>query len=125
MTLELFQNALTKWNKKLSTKQKKIVLFEDICTAHPLMPHLLNIKLVFLTPNTTLITQPMDQGVIKCLKSAYRKLLVKKMMTHMEEAPEKPFPINILDAIVLVLGKLGKQRLLKQFQNVSSMLVSK
>lgn len=65
--------------------------------AHPLMPHLLNIKLVFLTPNTT-----MDQGVIKCLKSAYRKLLVKKMMTHMEESPEKPFPINILDAIEMI-----------------------
>lgn len=70
--------------------------------AHPLMPHLLNIKLVFLTPNTTLITQPMDQGVIKCLKSAYRKLLVKKMMTHMEESPEKPFSINILDAIEMI-----------------------
>lgn len=56
----------------LCTGRLQIILMVDNCTAHCKMT-LNNIKLVFLPPNTTSVLQPMDQGVIKCLKGYYRK----------------------------------------------------
>jgi hypothetical protein len=46
------------------------------CPAHPHVKGLKSVKLVFLPPNTTSVTQPMDQGVIRNLKLHYRKLVV-------------------------------------------------
>jgi hypothetical protein len=37
----------------------------DNCPAHPHVKGLKSMKLVFLPPNTTSVTQPMDQGVIR------------------------------------------------------------
>jgi hypothetical protein len=47
----------------------------DNCPAHPHVKGLKSMKLVFLPPNTTSVTQPMDQGVIRNLKLHYRKLV--------------------------------------------------
>lgn len=60
-----------------------------------------NIKLAFLAPNTTSVIQPIDQGIIKTLKSHYRKILVQKMMTDIEKTAG-PFSVNLLDAIEMV-----------------------
>ena len=48
------------------TRQKrKVALILDNCTGHP------NIKLIFLPPNTTSVTQPMNQGTITSFKTHY------------------------------------------------------
>ena len=57
----------------------------DNCTEHPYGSTLKNIQLEFLPPNTTSLIQPMDQGIIKNLKTLYRKELVHMTLAYREE----------------------------------------
>ena len=64
---------------------RNIALVLDNCTAHPKVEGLTNIKLIFLPPNTTARTKPMDAGVIRCLKSHYQKNIAKMRLVAFEE----------------------------------------
>ena len=79
---------------------RNIALVLDNCTAHPKVKGLTNIKLIFLPPNTTARNQPMDAGVIRCLKSHYRKNLAKTRLLAFEE--KKDFTINVLEGTKLL-----------------------
>ena len=60
----------------------KIVLILDNCTAH-LSPEILtkdNVSVVFLPPNVTSILQPMDQGILRSLKCAYKTQFLREML---------------------------------------------
>ena len=86
MTSELFEAELMKWDNELQHKNRKILLLIDNCTAHVnIQQKLKNIKQVFLPPNSTSVLQPMDQGVIRSLKSHFRKLLILKIIESMEK----------------------------------------
>ena len=54
-------------------RKSKVILIADNCPAHRIIEGLKAVELVFLPPNTTLKTQPMDQGVIRSLKAKYRQ----------------------------------------------------
>lgn len=97
MTGEIF----TTWVKQLDKKMKrKIVLVIDNCPAHPQIPGLQSIELVFLPPNTTSKTQPMDQGIIQNLKIHNRKRVLLRYISAIDrkEAPH----ISVLDALHLL-----------------------
>ena len=53
---------------------RKVVLIVDNCPAHQHVEGLKAIHLMFLLPNTTSKTQPIDQGVIRSIKAHYRAL---------------------------------------------------
>ena len=84
MTGEIFSQVLDKWNTTLRLKSRKIILFVDNCSAHPAALSFSNILVQFLPANTTSITQPMDGGVIKCLKGFYRLGLARRLVLEME-----------------------------------------
>ena len=67
-------------NKKFQAEGRKVALIIDSCPAHPVIENLSHIKLVFLQPNTTSVSQPMDQDVIRCVKAHYSKRLVKLIL---------------------------------------------
>ena len=83
----------------MAASKRKILLIVDNCTAHPAIGNLKAIKLEFLPPNVTAILQPLDQGVIHCFKSNYRKMIVKRMIAAMEH--KKTYDIDILGAMHL------------------------
>ena len=62
----------------------KALLVLDNCSAHPDEKELVSddghIKVMFLPPNVTSLIQPMDQGVLKCLKLLYRKKLLSRLL---------------------------------------------
>ncbi|XP_013793871.1 tigger transposable element-derived protein 6-like, partial [Limulus polyphemus] len=72
MTSTIFKDCLQKLNNKMTLEKCKIIMFVDNYAAHPAMT-LSNVKLVFLPPNTTARLQPCDGGIIKAVKSTYRK----------------------------------------------------
>ena len=76
---------MKKLDLQMRKRKRKIVLVLDNCTAHPNGSDLTNIKLVFLPPHTTAKTQPMDAGVIHCIKADYRKNLAKLRPIAFEE----------------------------------------
>ena len=75
MTSQLFTEWLTEWDSRLDRENQKTFLLVDNCTAHSKVSTLKNIQLEFLPHNTTSLIQPMDQEIIKNLKSFYQKKL--------------------------------------------------
>ena len=69
MTSQIFTKWLAAWSSYLTNVNLKILLLGDNCTAHPHVSTLKNIQLEFLRPNTTSVIQPMDQRIIKNLKT--------------------------------------------------------
>ena len=105
-TSEIFTEWLHKMDKKFYFQKRKAALIVDNCPAHPHVKDLNAIKLYFLPPNTTSVTQPVDQGVIQNLKVHYRKFVVASHLKAIDE--KKDVQLNILDALhyINTLGML-------------------
>ena len=56
----------------MKKQNRTILLFVDNPSSHPLV-NLSNVKVQFLPPNTTSLTQPMDQGIIQTVTLKFRK----------------------------------------------------
>ena len=103
MTSVLFERWLRKWDSNLTLSGRKIALVIDNCSAHPHVSDLESIELVFLPPNTTSAIQPCDQGVIKTLKTYYRKSMVKSLIAAISEGLTiAEFKISLLDALQMI-----------------------
>ena len=106
MTAAIFKTWVKKLDSQMRKSNRNIALVLDNCTAHPKVEGLMNIKLIFLPPNTTARTQPMDAGVIQCLKSHYRKNLAKMHLVAFQE--KKNFTINVLERTKLLSNAWNK-----------------
>lgn len=85
MTRELFRGYLTKLNNRMRSKRKKILLVMDNHSSHiQEEQHFTHIKLLYLPPNTTSKLQPLDQGIIRSLKSRYRRKLAYMYLAAIE-----------------------------------------
>ncbi|XP_065642803.1 tigger transposable element-derived protein 4-like [Hydra vulgaris] len=80
MFAELFEEWVKEIDLNFSFQKRKIALIVDYCSAHPNVQKLDWVELIFLKPNTTSITQSIDQEVIRSLKAKYRSLAVKKQI---------------------------------------------
>lgn len=102
MTTEIFKEYLNSLNNKFQMQNRKILLFLDNCPAHPPI-NLSNVKLAFLPKNTTAVLQPMDAGIIACLKSRYKRLMMGDILQVMKEASDVTAlakKVTIWDAVV-------------------------
>ena len=95
MDSTLFEQWVRELDVKFLKEKRKVVLIIDNCPAHPTICNLTNVKLIFLPPNTTSVSQPMDQGVIRCLKTHYRRRLVRRMLQCLDKGKDLP-KISIL-----------------------------
>ena len=82
---------------------RKVTIVIDKCPIHPNFDNLKAIKLMFLPPNTTSKTQPMDQGVIRALKIFYRPNVVRCQIKYID-AGRTIAKINILEAMHFLSG---------------------
>ena len=102
MTSDLFEEWVREVDRKFQREDIKIALIVDNCPAHPDINDLKAIELVFLPPNTTSHTQPMDQGVIWSLKSKYRILSVRRIIIALENDEDMP-SFTVLDAMKMLV----------------------
>ena len=86
----LFEEWVREEDWKFDREGRKVALKVDNCPAHPNISNLKAISLVFLPPNSTSKTQPMDQGVIRAAKAYYSQGCVKKFLDAIEN--RKPLP---------------------------------
>ena len=70
----------------------------DNCPAHPQIENLRAVNLIFLPPNTTCQTQPMDHGVIRSTKAYYRRMVVQKYIDAIDRKKSIP-KLTVLDAM--------------------------
>ena len=101
MTSEIFSEFCYELDRKMGNQGRKIALVVDNCSAHPAIKNLNNIKLIFLPPNTTAKTQPMDAGVIRCLKAHYRKEIATAQLCAYEN--NQPLIVDLLRCMHLLL----------------------
>eukprot|EP00794_Sanderia_malayensis_P001774 gene1774-biopygen1618 len=94
----LFTEWVKEIDRKFAAEGRKIALIVDNCPAHPTIDSLQAVELIFLPPNTTSKTQPMDQGVIRSLKAYYRTHVVKKYIASIDANKEIP-RIHYLNAM--------------------------
>ena len=64
MRSDIFGAEMQKFDRRMKNVGRKVCMIVDNCSAHPRI-ELENTELVFLPPNTTSHTQPMDSGIIK------------------------------------------------------------
>ena len=91
MTAEIWKEWLQSMDKK---RKQKMFLFADNCPAHPVVTRLKAVAVHFLLPNTTAVLQPMDQSVIQCFKSWYKKLLLGKKVNALNSSID--FKVDVL-----------------------------
>ena len=104
MTTEIMTLWLKKFDEKMRKQNRKVLLFLDNATSHPKLK-LENVNIIFLPPNTTSLCQPLDQGIIQNFKVAYRKFLVRRLLSFSNdessfEDAEKS--INLTSALVWI-----------------------
>ena len=99
MTSNLFSTWLYKQDQMFTRQRRKVALILDNCAAHPnLNSTLKSIKIIFLPPNTTSVTQPIDQGIMASCKSHYPRHFVQHGLLKAIEAG-RDFNWTVLDAI--------------------------
>ena len=70
-----------KVDKKFEKENRKVILVVDNCPAHPIIEGLKAVELLFLPPNTTSKTKPMDQGMIHSLKAKCYKKIIQSLIS--------------------------------------------
>ena len=100
MDCDLFEEWVREIDRKFLAEKRKIALIVDNCHAHPKVEGLKAIDLIFLPPNTTSKTQPMDQGIIRSLKARYRTKVIRKYIAAVDA--KKPLPkLTVLEAMAM------------------------
>lgn len=100
ITSGLFEEWVRKLDAKFSSINRRVLLIVDNCPAHPKIANLTAIRINFLPPNTTALTQPLDQGIIQNIKQKYRKLLLQNRLNALDN--NYIYSPNLLDAITMV-----------------------
>ena len=102
-----FVPLLTKHLKEQGLPVKALLL-PDNAPAYPEATSIVSkegdIKAMYLPPNTTVLCQPMDQGVLESLKQRYRKALLQRLLLEDQEGRsiiEFVKSINIKDVVFM------------------------
>lgn len=96
MASEIFENRLKEIDDRMK-KGRKIAIIVDNCPAHPKLERLPDFELVFLPPNTTSKTQPMDNTVMNNLKVHYLKRKVLRQIHATER--NQYLVLTVLDGL--------------------------
>ena len=85
MSVENFNEWLDIVNVKMIDEGRIILLIIDNAPVHKLTNEYSNTSLLFLPPNTGAIIQPLEQGIIKSIKSRFRVKLNNFLIAHMDD----------------------------------------
>ena len=103
MDSQIFEEWVRTLHRTFRMEGRKIALLIGNCPADPSVADLTNFQLVFLPPNTTLVLQPMDQGVIRSLEAHYRGRVVRRLCIAFDKTKTLP-KISILQAMKMLVS---------------------
>ena len=97
----LFEEWGKELDKRFVREDRKVALIIDQCQTPTRIEGLNAVELIFLPPNTTSKTQPMDQRVIRSVKAIYRKKIIQRIIREVNAGKGIP-KISMLDAMQLL-----------------------
>ena len=101
MTTTIFNDYVVKFDRRMTAAQRKVALILDNCSSHKLVGvKLESTEVFYLPPRCTSCLQPMDNGVIRSLKSRYAKMLVRNRLACYDA--DAAFKINILECMIML-----------------------
>lgn len=74
MNTELFTNWIERFNERMKSEGRHVLLLLDNVSSHRVTAPLSNVTVQMLPPNTTSFLQPQDTGIIQSLKSKLEQL---------------------------------------------------
>lgn len=101
-TAAIMEEWLKYFDAKMRSQNRKVILFMDNATCHPDIK-LKNVELAWFPANTSSVTQPLDQGVIRSVKIQYRKSLLCNLIANIDNSTsvsEVAKKITVLDAVM-------------------------
>uniref|UniRef100_A0A2S2Q5U0 Tigger transposable element-derived protein 6 n=1 Tax=Sipha flava TaxID=143950 RepID=A0A2S2Q5U0_9HEMI len=102
MTQIIFNDWLIDFDREMKKKKRKILLLIDNCIPHNEPPKLDYIRLEYFPPNCTAVHQPLDQGIIRAVKSRYRIFLLRQIVCDFEKNIQRK--CNVKKAIKWIFG---------------------
>ena len=105
MNSDIMESILQRLDRRTNQEKRKVILFWDnatTCHSETAQAGLKSIKLVLLHKNTTSRLQPLDAGIIRDFKHKYRKLLVRYVVSRIDEgktASQIVEEVHVLKAI--------------------------
>ena len=96
----IFHSYMKNWNDELA-QRRHILLLIDNAPSH-IIDEYSNINIQFLPPNTTSKIQPLDQGIIRSVKCAYRKTIQVQYCSRVENYEEVKQIMQSFDSVVAV-----------------------
>ncbi|XP_050024797.2 tigger transposable element-derived protein 6-like [Dermacentor andersoni] len=85
MTRAIFSEWVTSFDCDMRRQGRRVCLLLDNCSAHHILDvELTNVVLKYFPPNCTSVIQPLDQGVLRSLKCAYRQRVMQRLLLNVE-----------------------------------------
>ncbi|GFR94238.1 tigger transposable element-derived protein 4 [Elysia marginata] len=121
-----FTHWVKKFDRAMVSEGRSIVLFVRPSEAHPRVPDLQAVSLIFLPPDIHF--QPASQGILQTLKQNYRRSIIQRRL-HMAEVngPREECNINLVDALHWLRAAwkdVSPQIIYKSFENAEFVLPS-
>jgi hypothetical protein len=100
MSTEIFRRWLKSFDKQMAAADRHVLLLVDNASSHePPEEALEHVRLEKLPPNTTAAIQPMDQGVIACIKNHIMDAKTEAVMQRFLAGDEDAHNIEMVEAI--------------------------
>lgn len=88
MTSSILNDFMHEFNLFFQKRNRKVILLMDNAAVHNCVKLLKysNITVKYLPLNTTAVTQPLDQGIIRAWKARFRSVLLRRLISRMDSA---------------------------------------
>ncbi|KAG0442007.1 Tigger transposable element-derived protein 6 [Dictyocoela muelleri] len=108
MNLTIFKKWLDDLNITMMKQNRKILLILDNALVHPVGLEFSNLEFFYFPPGVTSKIQPLDQSIIKTLKTYYKKNLNAKINLEQDISSEKLHKdlikrFRLVDSLKLIL----------------------
>jgi hypothetical protein len=85
MNTELFTNWIERFNERMKSEGRHVLLLLDNVSSHRVTVPLSNVSVHMLPPNTTSFLQPQDAGIIQSFKSKLEQLRTRYIVDQFDE----------------------------------------
>lgn len=102
MTSNYFEEWIKELDHEFRSANRYVALTLDNFAGHMIAYEPTNIEFIYFEPNLTPYVQPLDAGIILCVKAHYRKAFCARAVDLDEAGEEDIYKINLLEVMLMV-----------------------